>query len=235
MNIGLDLRISSRGEAGAFTPLSDAGLRAWYLMSAGVTLAAGNVTALADQSGTGDANKNLTKVGVGDITHNAIDAAYGNQSTGTTLFSGARLEGPNWAASLPQPFTAYAVGHITNNGGRLFDSLTGRCLLARLADVWTFYAGGGFIAAPASTPGSPSKVCVVFNGVSSAIYVGGDFSVAAATGNPGTDTPDRFGLLDLPGGGGPMVGTVAEWVFSAGAHDATLRAQYAEYLEKYGL
>lgn len=233
MRLGLAISLCSPQSGGvAFTPLTDAGLKAWYDFSLGATTGGGNITALADQSGTGDANKNLTKVGAGNITYTASDAAYGGKSTGSFPGTGERMDSAGlWAASLPQPLTIYAVGHATNAGGRIVDGTAGaRAIVLNNSGLWSTYGGAAFVDAAASTPGSPTKVCAVLNGASSAIYIGGTFAASAGTGNAGADTVTRLSLGDLFGGGGPLNGKIAAVIVSSGAHNATLRAQYAAYL-----
>jgi hypothetical protein len=81
----------------------------------------------------------------------------------------------------------------------------------------------------------PSKVCGVFNGASSAIYVGTNFATAAGTGSIGTNDITRLCVGALTGGGGELVGKVACILAYSGAHDATTRAKVAAYLGKYGV
>jgi hypothetical protein len=225
-------------EVDAFSPADDTSLRAWYDMGLGATVVSGNVTALADQSGTGDANKHLTAAG-DLIARTATDAAYNNQATAT--FGGLQRMDPAgaWAVSLPQPFTIYAVGQASNDGGRLVDAAAGgRAIVMRNGTLWSLYAGGANnLDATGSAPGSPTKICGVFNGASSQIYIGSDFSTGTGTGtNPGVDTPLRFALGALVGGGGELIGKIAAVIICAGAHDATKRAQYATYFAtRFGL
>jgi hypothetical protein len=238
MRLGLGISICSSVSVPAtpFTPASDANLKAWYEMGLGATVVSGNLTALADQSGTGDANKNLAKAGTGSIIYTSADTSFNNQASAffnTTL----RLEGTAWASQLAQPFAVYTVGKITNQGGRIVDGTTGgRILIMNDAGLWGMYAGLGFIDAAGSDPTVASKVCAVFNGASSAIYVGGTFATAAGTGNAGPDPLKLAVIGDLSGGGGGMLGYAAAVIVSAGAPDATTRARYAAYLEtKFGV
>lgn len=237
MRLGLALSLATPiGSSAAFSPLSDSGLKAWYDMAMGATTGGGFITAIADQSGTGDANKNLTKAGgAGSVTYTASDAAYNNKSTLTLIGSGERFDGGLWAASLAQPFTIYAVGQATT--GRIYDGVAGnRVILVNNAGPWAIYGGAGFLNAPASTAANPAKICGVYNGVSSAIYTDATFNTPAATGSIGTDTLTRLSLGDMFGGAGALNGKIAAVIVSAGAHNAALRAQYAAYLStRFGL
>jgi hypothetical protein len=212
--------------AASFTPDARAAdLKVWYRMDLGATTGGGNITALADQSGTGDATKDLTSTGT--ITYTAEDAEFDDQAT-AAMTGAQRLEGSgNWAAALAQPLTIYWVGKMS--GGRIFDGAAGgRCAAIYLAGVVTAYAGTDFVNATGSTPESPHVGCIVFNGASSEIYFD-DFTTPAGTGNPGTDALIQMVLGDVGGGGGPLTGKIAEAVAFAGADDATERANMRAY------
>jgi hypothetical protein len=239
LGIGLGFVGGAASEA-AWTPASDEDLVAWWDMGAGATVNGSNqLTALADQSGTGDAAKDLAFAGAGSIAYTASDAAYNDMPTAT--FSGnQRLEGSGaWAVALAQPHTIYIVGESDTDGGRIIDggASGGRAMIVRSGTLWQIYAmGGAGVNATGSVAANPSMVCGVFNGASSAVYVGSDFSSAAGTGNPGTNSVAQFVLGALGGGGGELNGKIAEVIVSSGAHDATLRANYAAYFAgKFGL
>ncbi len=193
------------------------------------TVVAGNVTALPDQSGTGDAAKNLANVGT--IVYTATDAAYNNAPT--CLMAGAqRLEGGAWAVACAQPFTVVAVGE----GGRLVDGASGaRGIVMVNAGLWSMYAGSTFVDAAGSNPAVPTIIVAVFNGASSAIYIS-DMTTPDGTGNPGTDTVTQFTLGALTGGGGELSGKIARVVIYSGALDAAQRATVRAALgATYGL
>jgi hypothetical protein len=95
------------------------------------------------------------------------------------------------------------------------------------------YGGSSVIDATGTTPADASLVCTVFHGASSAIYVGGSLGTPAATGNPGSDPMKRICLGNITEGFKPLNGKIAAVIVSAGAHDASKRAQYAFYLSKF--
>ena len=91
-----------------FNPTNIAGCQLWLRADLGVTQIATIVSAWADQSGTGDSNKNFTSSGNPTITAN--NSSFNNQSTinfnatlSQTFTSGT------WASSLPNPYTIFMV------------------------------------------------------------------------------------------------------------------------------
>ncbi len=94
-----------------FTPPSLLGLVAWYRADKGITIATG-VHTWADQSGTGDSNKNLIQAtGSAQPTLNATDAAFNNQATLSFVSASSQyLQSATWASSLSQPATIFVVG-----------------------------------------------------------------------------------------------------------------------------
>lgn len=213
-----------------FVPTDLAGIKAWYKMSLGATTGGGSITALADQSGTGDTAKDLTATGT--IAYTATDAAYGNKATATFTGTQRMQNASSWAAAQTTPYTIYFVGHATD--GRLFDGRTNSHLVMNLSSDWTMYCGS-FISATGTDPTVPSFGCVVFNGASSSLYIT-DPATAAVTGNPGTTTLEALVLGALGGGGGELTGKIAEVIAYSGAHDEATRTQVMGYLaDEYGL
>lgn len=115
------------GSVTVFDPRSLSGLAAWYRADLGVTLNGSTVSAWADQSGTGDANKNVSQgVAANQPTFVASDALFGGQpcvsfpQTATEV----RLNGGTWATPLAQPYTVICVASFTTFSGNpyLFDN-----------------------------------------------------------------------------------------------------------------
>jgi hypothetical protein len=227
MMLGLGLGLCTpQGGAAAFSPLSVSGIRVWYRMDLGASTSGGNLTALADQSGAGDANRNVTAAGPA-IPYTASDAAYGGQATATFGGSSLLQNASDWSAAVTQPITVYAVGHAT--AGRIYDGDgTNRILLMNNAGNWSIYAGSAFVGS-AIAASNPAVTCAVFNGASSAIYVT-DSVTPAVTGSPGTLGITKLALGALHGGGGNLTGKIAEVILYAGAHDAATRATVMGYL-----
>lgn len=87
-------------------------LRAWYRADLGVTEVGGTVSAWDDQSGAGDANRDLAGA-IGTMpSYVASDAAYGNNSVLT--FSGDKLvRAGNWSSTPATPITIVVVGEVS--------------------------------------------------------------------------------------------------------------------------
>lgn len=239
LGLGLSLATVGSSSAAAFAPTDLANLKAWYRMDLGATTSSGGTSldALADQSGTGDAAKNLTKTGT--VGYTATDAAYNNRPVAVGTAAG-RLEGSGfWAASQAHPYTVYIVGESDTSGGRWMDGdPTGRGLIMNNngggGTEWAMYAGT-FVESSGGTPEDPAVICAVFNGASSALYVDDPVS-AAASGNAGSATLNQAVLMGLGGGGGELPGKLAELILYSGAHDQTTRTQVMAYLAtRYGL
>jgi hypothetical protein len=185
------------------------------------TVVGGNVIALADRSGTGDAAKDLVVTGTLPLT--AADAAYNNKPLAT--FNGSqRLEGGAWATACAQPYTVYVVGESQASNGRIVDGASGaRGIVMNNGGLWSIYAGSVFVDVPASTPGSPTILIAVFDGAGSSVYIT-DPTTADATGNPGADTVTQFTLGALTGGGGELTGKIARVMIYGGVDGAAARA-----------
>jgi hypothetical protein len=210
-----------------------ANLKAWYRPDLGVTVSSGVVSALLDQSGTGDANKDLAASGALRPTWNQSSSTYNYRPT--MSFNGSmELEGPaDWTATLAQPYTCYMVGEqdaaVTGyfSGGNV-GSRAG--ILQNSGNVWSIYSGAGPVDAAVTTT-TPHVMCAVFNGGSSAIYVT-ESGTASGSGNAGTQTLQRSTIGGLTSGvGGRMVGKVAEYIVYSGAHDSTKRQSVMNYLK----
>ena len=107
------------------TPLQifGANLLFWVYAGAGITIATG-VSGWADQSTTGDANKNLAQATAGkQPTFNASAAAYNNQPTlGLASASSQDLVSGAWATLLALPETLYVVGNADGTSANQYYS-----------------------------------------------------------------------------------------------------------------
>jgi hypothetical protein len=236
--------------ASNFTPPSIAGLTAWYRADLGITIGTG-VSAWADQSGTGDANKNVTQgTAANQPTFNASDGAYNSKPTLSFDDTNDVLISGLWSSSLAQPSTIYLVGN-TNGGDAEY--MFARAANAHLGvEIWgrdntgsggtlgslaAGCSGGQIVSTSGSAPvlSSPSVIAVVVNGVSSNGYVN-SFNTTFCSGNLGTDPLQslRFGSRsdDLAFLGGK----IAECVIYSGAHDVSTRTTVMSYLgSRYGI
>lgn len=230
-------RARPSGVAQAWTPARrGAALIAWLDADpAYVTLATGSVAAWLDRGGGG---KNFAQGSAPNrFGYSASDAAYGGRPV--LLSTGSSYLDASAAWSLSQPFTLYAVCETGNSADwkTIVDGASPRTVLrADPTEMASIYAGSANVTS-ATLLNTPSIVCAVFNGASSALYVRS--TTAAVTGNPGTQgigTP-RIGS-EVPGPSYPIAadGKIAELIWISGADDATKRAQMMTYLKsRYGL
>ncbi len=150
---------------------------AWYRADLGVTAPANVVSAVDDQSGAGDANRNQT----GAATLIPTDAAYGNQST-VSHSAQTLLRVGTWTTTPAAPISIVFIGEATSgNKGALGDT-TANDLLWSSSGTWAFYSGGNLDSGVACT--SPSAVLFTDDGTgggsAAKIYVN-NLSTPAAT------------------------------------------------------
>jgi hypothetical protein len=183
-----DPRHRRAGTGAQFLPTQLAGCVLWLRADLGITIGTG-VSAWADQSGTGDSNKNVTQgTGSQQPTRNAVDAAYNNQTT--LSFSSAAnqfLSSGTWASSLSPPFTFFIVG---NDDGTATEQLY--CDQKQgAANETSFYnpsggfygaihAGGSFVSTLAVS-NAKRVAAVVVNGASSVMYCNARTSIGTGT------------------------------------------------------
>jgi hypothetical protein len=113
IGIGIGVGLASRGGS-SFVPPSISGNVLWLRADMGVTLNATRVSGWADQSGTGDANKNVAQATAGNQPlFNASDASFNGHPSLT--FASARSDMLNsgaWAAPMPNPATWFVVAQL---------------------------------------------------------------------------------------------------------------------------
>jgi len=192
----------ARGRAGNATPFSPAqfsGLVAWYRADKGITIGAG-VSAWADQSGTGDANKNMAQAtGSRQPTFNASDAAYNGKSTLSLASASVQFLASNaWTVSLSQPFTVFVVGNDDGsiNEQLYFDAQQGAAQESTIfnLDGTTYHMLNGAPSINGSAISNAKRVLGgIFNGASSSLF--NNAKTAVATGTVGA-----FNLTGLTAG-----------------------------------
>jgi len=171
-------------------PLAIPNCVAWYRADLGVTIATG-VSAWADQSGSGDANKNVAQAtGSKQPTRNTSDAAYNLKPT--LSFASAALQNlasGAWAVAPPKPCTVFFVGNddgsATNQAA--IDDLASYGMLLETnegaAVGFDIYAGAQLNSGVARSA-SPRVYGAIFNGATSQTFVSAN--TASATGAAGT-------------------------------------------------
>jgi|GEM_PF-3453669 len=230
------------GNSAAFAPTSVAAIKLWLRADLGVTIATG-VSQWNDQSGTGDANKNVAQAtGSKQPTRNTSDAAYNNQTTlSFATASSQELVSGTWAASLAEPETIFFVGHqIASASPYVFtdDALTTNL---RLMDnngggqVLRAYAGASLNSAVSCA--APFVSAVEFNGATSKIYMSA--ITATVSGSTGVAPANRAGLrLGVQGGGGGQYlnGKIAEVIIYGSVLSLSDRTAVTNYLgTRYGI
>lgn len=248
MGLAQNIALASMGGSGGVLPppktITSATLAAWYDMqqASTLTITGGRVAAIADASGSGDANRNLVQATAGNRpTYNVSSALF----TGLPTMSLARADPDwldpvgNWSVSLAQPITIFSVHAVTSLSAQVTyydDHLVNSKLVLAQTN------GGGFFAS-AGTPlnsGSDNTLnklvvyCVVFNGASSALYDTAKTAVASGSSGANGSTGLRIGLSG--GASSGLQGEFAELEAYVGAMNTTDRATIFGYLgTKWGV
>lgn len=234
--------VASRGPIAAFTPVSAfdptqlTDKIAWYRADLGATVGSGTITGWADQSGVGDANRNMVSIGTAP-TYNASDATFGGQPSISLGFNNGLLSG-TWNTTYSSPFTVYAsavaTGINTAIAGPGFTSTgTSKYGFSVTNTDWTAFDGSndaGDSLVPTSTA---SILCWTYAPGGSptlTVYVG-DSQNAKGTPTPATvvKTINAAYLGDLSG---IMSGSakVFELLVCNTGHDAVTRQKVMLYM-----
>ena len=236
IGIGIGVRTGSRV---LFQAATLPNLAAWYKASVGITLNGSTVSGWADQSGVGDANRNLAQGTAGfQPTFVASDANLnGRPSVLFTAASSTRLVSGTWAAAPTQPLTMYmAMRGGTQSNQYITDGKAGRGLIQQIdaGGKAAFYAGST-VSSTISLLSTSAILCGVYNGASSSGYVN-HYSSADASGNFGTNTFDGITVGCGFNAANFFGGNVAEILVYAAAHSAGQRQVVMQYLgAKYGI
>jgi hypothetical protein len=184
----------------------------------GITLNGTNVSAWADQSGTGDANKNLSQSTASQQpAYNTSDAAYNGQPT--VSFAGASsqvLVAGTWATAPTTVGSFFFVGNADGSAfSEVFNSFTaaggiGETYQTGTANHIQYYQGSG-LDVVVSTLASKHLYGVDRNGGSSAFYQ--DAVTAVGTGAAGSSALTTLLLgANTSAGGTPLTGKIAEFI-----------------------
>lgn len=239
-------RIARRGtrrvSSAAWVPTDISGIQFWVKADTGITLNSTTVSGWADQSLTGDSNKNLAQgTAAAQPTYNSSDAGYNGQAT-LSFDSGDYMVSGTWSSSLAQPATHYLVGSTAVNGAAdplATDGIdaSNRQSISGLIGTgkWTIYAGSAAVTVPTTTTVAKHVVCASFAGVSSAVYVD-TYSAAEVSATPGTHSLTGVTVGARYSGSNQWAGKIAELIIYSGTHTEEQRRVVMQYLgTKYGI
>jgi len=151
-------------QQGAFKPTRIPGNAFWLRADLGVT--SGATFTWADQSGSGDPNKNATATGAARPTANPNNAGFNNKATIDYTSTQFLLTGV-WAVPVPQPFSLFVVGDTpgtTSNYRALSDQGANWGVFSQ-GDLPS-YIDGATVASPGDwrNPGALGSVIAASNG-----------------------------------------------------------------------
>lgn len=231
--VSLSLGLGSGGFK-AFKPTDVAGCSVWYRPDSNViTLNTGKVSAWADQSGTGDVNKNLSQATTTkQPVYTAADASYNNKPTLTfnstnltTLVSGT------FAAAISQPCSVYLVGNFGPAAPQIAFSSNSASPIYVMQDVIQAFVeiyAGSTLESTTGLVQTPLVIGAEYNGASSAVYV--NAITAQATGNTGADTIPGITLGSSFSAADFFNGKIAEVIVYNKILAAADRAKVLKYL-----
>lgn len=216
-------------------PKTIPGLMAWYRSDLGITTVSGRVSAWADQSGSGDANRNLVQAVAGNRpTIVASDASFNGRPSLTFASADPDLLDRTgaWSAAIVQPATIYSVHMVTSLAAQVtyYDdsAVSGSFGLAQSLGAGFIARAGASIAGVDNTTNKPTAMCVVFNGASSAYY---DAQLTATvSGNAGANGSTGLVVGTQAGAGAGLQGSICEIIVYSGAHNGTQRSTLLSYL-----
>lgn len=185
----------------------------------GITLNTTNVSGWADQSGTGDINKDVVQATAGlQPAYTAVDATYNSKPT--IGFTGSqRLRSGTWTSTQNQAFTRMVIGHGASDGTNNYfmDNITGTqaAIIANSGGGLDLY-DGATLTATGVLPATPQAIVTVDNGGSSKIYA--NARTVKNTGAAGAGVITGTTIGNYQGGGAfALTGSIAEVVIWNGA------------------
>lgn len=222
--------------ASGLTPPVASGLRAWFRADTGVTNSSGHASAWADQSGTGDTNKNLAQgTGAAQPTINAANASFNNQAT-LDFDSGDYMVSGTWTSALAQPATVFFCGKTLGAGGvyYIFDGLNANEMNAAGVSGYSAIQAGALLFQVPDFGSTPFVGAGLYNGGSSKIYNNALTAIITGAAGAGGLTGMTVGA-DYTGAS-KVTGSIAEILVYSGALSAPDFATVMNYLgTRYGI
>jgi hypothetical protein len=207
----------------------------------GPEISQARLSAWADQSGTGDVNKNATQATIGNQpAHDAADAAYGNQPTVTFDGANSMVTG-TWAVAPPVTNTVFIVGQSTIDGsvdGYLWDSAgAGFYCLRTTDDDITWQAASNSVTLNNQAVGSPGVIVASNDGGNGRLAFNSKSWGAGPTAAMGSSTATGFVIGAYVGGGvHQLTGKIAEIIIYDTALSDADRGRVLDYLSaRYGI
>lgn len=207
----------------------------WFRADLGITLATTKVSAMADQSGIGDANRGLSQgTDANRPLYNTTDAAFNSQATITFTGTVTHLPGVGtWAAGVAQPITVYFVGtipapSITRYAFSMDNTPTYALQAINSTNLWRSFRGNSLSGTALCT--AKSAVCCIFNANLSSLRVN-NITTTEATGTQAAATMNAMTVGSRSGTTATFAsGTFAEMLVFSAAHSAAQRALIMGYL-----
>lgn len=228
-------------EGASFLPTALSGLKLWLRADLGISLNGSNVSAWADQSGTGNNVTQGTGANQPAYVTNAIGGRPAIQTSGSQNLANA-------LNIVSQPDTVFFVGFAQSITGSTQAAFDGNSAVATSRQVFQVaatttardYAGTAVDTDVSAIVGaSLANVTLVhtsvFNGASSFFRLNG---VLYKSANPNTGNLDAGIVLGMggPGGGGTWGGYLAEYIVYSGARSAAEIQAVERYLgARYGV
>ena len=227
----------------AFNPTSITGCVWWLRADLGITLnGSTEVTTWLDQSGVGDATRNVTAPNADKPAWNASETDYNNKptlgpfaKTGTANNTILKTAAAAWTPTY-STFTLGLIGHALNTSNRYFtfqDSTMYTALL-NSGSAPTVYAAGAAttISAAGNLALSASLLMAAWNGASSKLFVNSTFTASGS----GPLSADVLGQYQMELGAYPGLGAAnygVERLAEVFAWDHVLTSGEATRLRKY--
>lgn len=227
-----------------FDPRAVATVVCWLRSDRGITLNSTTVSAWADQSASGDANKNLAQATAGSQPpYTAADSAFGGMPS--LRGDGNRfMDSGTWSSAQAQPFTEFFCGDQDSASNTLqtlfYDNVAGSLVTLYKPPDASNSNVNYFCNALAINSGVSAKqkvtACAVVNGASSALYV--KALTASVTGTlTGATNRVSLRLMALATtAANKLLGHVCEYICVSGSASAQTRQQIQRYMSmRYGV
>lgn len=230
--------------AAAFYFLEATNLELWFRGDLGVTASGGLVGTWANQSGSADANRNLTQATGANKPRLAVTSTTFNNKPTVGTLSGTDedlyMDSGTFAASVASPQTVYDVirlpaGFAANVALRWNASGYANAPSFVIDTTPVFYAStdGVNLLSGAISAGTTYVSCTIYNGASSAVYLS-SYNTATASGNAGASAISALHVGTIPGFASRW--ERGELIAYADAHGSAKRQEIMSYLgTRYGV